>query len=434
MARIIFFLLPYFFACSISAQTTMRVNMQHITTIESVENFNAQLNEKSSVLHGLPTDLDTFLIWSCPVYYTLQWNQLFKEGKMKPEVYNALNIDIKAITEEKVNFAIDGITGFKNGKKVIIVDANNNQDLSDDEVFTFDTTYTDLPERLTSYKQSPILTFHYDYYYDGQIIKASFTGKIQPSIKYSQPTDKILEDLAFSLRAFHAYQGTFQINKNKYNIFIDGFTAYHFKYANIYVSRYGERLDKQSTEPTQFKQPFLLDEIQVTVDSFDLKSQQIIVRTKETSDTVSITGGNVGMIAPKLNTVDINGKDFSLEMMKDKFVLINFWGTWCGPCKADHDELKNIYRNRNKSNLEFLGIAADNSSEKVNEYINDHQLLWNHVFTNLKKLDSPENIAYQYHVREFPTYFLVSPDGKIKFRGGLEELKKLLIELKLVTE
>ena len=77
---------------------------------------------------------------------------LFESGKITEERYLDL-VNMKAVSDNFVNHEIDALSGFKGGKKVVIVDTDNDQDLSDEIVFEYDTAFSSLTERLASYEK-----------------------------------------------------------------------------------------------------------------------------------------------------------------------------------------------------------------------------------------------------------------------------------------
>lgn len=134
-------------------------------------------------------------------------------------------------------------------------------------------------------------------------------------------------------------------------------------------------------------------------------------------------GVSVGNYAFNLQARDImKGNTYTIGK-SSKYTLLDFWGTWCGPCRAVTPDIKKLQENADNKNLEIVSIAFDDKIEKVVNYLKDEDINWTNLF------DSRENsiIASKFKVNAFPTYILIDEKGKIVFRGsgGKDVLKKM---------
>ncbi|EJW94232.1 alkyl hydroperoxide reductase/ Thiol specific antioxidant/ Mal allergen [gut metagenome] len=115
-----------------------------------------------------------------------------------------------------------------------------------------------------------------------------------------------------------------------------------------------------------------------------------------------------GMPAPNFTLKDINGKDFSLSSLKGKYVVLDFWGSWCGWCIKGFPEMKKMYA-QYKDRLEVVGIDCNDPEAKWKQTVEKHELQWTNVINDPKG----NNVAQLYSVQGFPTKFIISPEGKI---------------------
>ncbi len=104
----------------------------------------------------------------------------------------------------------------------------------------------------------------------------------------------------------------------------------------------------------------------------------------------------------------LEGEDVSLDHYRGQYVLLNFWATWCGPCKVEMPSLEALHQRFKSDNLKVLAVSNDMFGEKVvRPYIEANKL----SFTVL--LDQQLEVSHQYGVVSLPTTFLIDPEGNI---------------------
>ncbi len=135
--------------------------------------------------------------------------------------------------------------------------------------------------------------------------------------------------------------------------------------------------------------------------------------------------------APDFTLPDLNGKPVSLSSFKGKYVLVDFWASWCGPCRQENPAVVSAYQKFKDKNFTILGVSLDRPGQKDDwlKAINDDQLTWTHV-SDLKFWDSM--VVPMYGIDGIPFNVLVDPSGKIiaeRLRG--EDLEKKLSEVLL---
>ena len=137
----------------------------------------------------------------------------------------------------------------------------------------------------------------------------------------------------------------------------------------------------------------------------------------------------VGSIAPDFTQNDPNGKPVSLSSFKGKYVLLDFWASWCQPCRQENPNVVKVYNQYKTKNFTVLGVSLDrpNGKDAWLKAIKDDGLTWNHV-SDLQFWNN--QVAALYGVRSIPGNFLIDPTGKIvarDLRG--EELEQTLAKL-----
>lgn len=135
----------------------------------------------------------------------------------------------------------------------------------------------------------------------------------------------------------------------------------------------------------------------------------------------------VGTAAPEISLPTPDGKTITLTSFKGKYVLVDFWASWCGPCRKENPNVVAAYNQFKDKNFTILGVSLDDNKEKWTEAIAKDGLTWTHV----SDLQGWQSVAARsYEVQSIPANFLVDPNGVIiaaNLRG--EELAAKLTEL-----
>lgn len=192
-----------------------------------------------------------------------------------------------------------------------------------------------------------------------------------------------------------------------------------------------------AAKPVSYVSPFLLF---VTAQALDnpivieqrfnklapsIQSSQIGTSLKQYIEYNKV--GIVGSNALDLSLPDTNGQTVSLSSFRGKYVLLDFWASWCRPCRMENPNVVKAYNKFNNKNFTIVGVSLDKEKAPWLDAIKKDGLTWTHI----SDLQFWNSVAAQtYHVSSIPQNFLIDPNGKIiarNLRGG--ELESKLCEI-----
>lgn len=123
------------------------------------------------------------------------------------------------------------------------------------------------------------------------------------------------------------------------------------------------------------------------------------------------TGLRNGDLAPAFTLKTLDGKTLTRDDFKGKVVLIDFWATWCGPCRMALPELKDLQAKNAGKPLVIISVSADDSSKAVEEFVRSNDMGWLQAWDRGMKV-----AAGVFQVSSLPSYVVLGADGRIVYR------------------
>jgi peroxiredoxin len=127
-------------------------------------------------------------------------------------------------------------------------------------------------------------------------------------------------------------------------------------------------------------------------------------------------GKSANTKAPDFTLKDVNGRTVALSSLKGKVILLNFWASWCPPCRAEMPSLNRLYNEIKAKGFEVVAVSSDNSLSHIREFLVKSRVDFTVLF------DEKKTVTLQYKVFSMPTTFLIDKEGFIveKYYGEYE--------------
>ena len=116
----------------------------------------------------------------------------------------------------------------------------------------------------------------------------------------------------------------------------------------------------------------------------------------------------VGRLAPEFNLTGIDGNEIILSNFRGKIIIVNFWATWCPPCREEMPAINTQYQQYKDQGVEVIGISMMESEKRVREFVEDSNYDWNFA------VDKKGEVTRDYRIVAIPTSYFIDEEGIIR--------------------
>ena len=272
--------------------------------------------------------------------------------------------------------------------------SSSDEDFSDDPVIELD------PDALTmkAFSNPPMYSALVERYNQKEIVTDSTYFTFLP-----------LEQMGRIYMSTSDYRsGEFEVNGKKHFVFVNN-SFYGIQYTPatlklIYDTKpYDENMTRPNRDSYLSTHDFIIGEdFDYKIADIDLEGRVLKLIIDEKKER---KGTSIGQVAPDVSGIKLDGNLFKVEA--GTTTLLDFWGTWCGPCIAEIPFLQDAYRIFQPEGFQIVSIANDNKAA-VEKFLQDNSMPWIHMMEN-----EAETAKSDYRIRGYPTTFLLANDMEI---------------------
>lgn len=340
---------------------------------------------------------------------TKEWyEELQKSWNWIPDTLNLSKTAVKT----KIAFAYGKDSA---GISKIVVDVNNNLDLSDDKIFTpLDMISSDNSNK-DSLAQIYAFNVSFETFVQNKIVPVS----VPLFIVYNSRFNMFMCN--FSQYATTQYKG------ERIAVSSSNFTDLSYKNMELTLMRNDMKNgEKIKDEDVNGKNEYIEIKGEIYKNLGVNTNRNTLVLEKIDLPKTQLVSTQVGYKLYPFQGEEFKTKStISSESLKGKYVLLDFWAIWCGPCLQEIPDLKELYAKTDTSKFEIVGIVGDSPADALNNLIDKHSITWPQILS-----DDTNKIKEKYGINGYPTTFLLDPQGIIiakNLRG--KDLEKEILSL-----
>jgi len=354
-------------------------------------------------------------------------------GQLSKEKFENLlksrEIDKKLVTGDKYKHALNILFGTnEQNKYVIIIDENNNLSFSDDEKLILPKKKNADEEASIPANELPIIKTKFEYFDGSKVSTISIPLTIKPYKGHTGITFPDSIDTKYSLMiGIPKYKSqSVVINNKKYILnFSNSFTSLEYTSQNTQLLIQSDKMNDGMKSKRVV--PYSVGDL-ISFDNLQYRFENV----STWGDTISLKylginkrpeGFLSGTYLPKTKIQTIDNKDFNFDKYRGKYVLIDFWGSWCIPCIKVIPRIAEVNAKYKTRGLVMVSVAYDDNISKLKELIESNHMNWIHLIQSEKNAEFVDKLK----VSSFPTLILVDPTGKILYRDkSIDEIDEIL--------
>ncbi|PQJ77078.1 TlpA family protein disulfide reductase [Polaribacter glomeratus] len=406
-------------------------NYSFFEPIENTIQFSSQYEKYPKYYQDLMSnshfDLkDSLIISTLKTNYFSYIFELFKKDYLSKEEFMRIGIDsLKYQNTPKDNKLLVGIQ-FKKDRQILYVDQNKNGNFKDEKPIIFKSDFRNHDSDSVDLKNIPKIDYSYWAEEEGVITRFKRKAIIYPSLndyRFSETNDEISKKSRLLLKFKDYWEGNVVLDELEYVFIVQGTSRGNF---SLYIKPSTQNFDDKNPIINQNFKYEIKDSIKLGNKVFvleDISNDLNNLKIKEIKGKKFIYGNKIGQ---KLKNLTLKKEKLADILKKKKYTLIDFWGTWCKPCREQIPTLKEFF-NKNKGQINLISIAYDKNLNDVIQYTTKNEMDWPQYFYNRS---NGKGIIKDLRITYYPTLLLVDNEMNILYKesgtSNFKELKRII--------
>ncbi|MCC6725027.1 MAG: TlpA family protein disulfide reductase [Saprospiraceae bacterium] len=319
---------------------------------------------------------------------------------LKDEEFDVLyNTDTTQLSSQPTKHQLFIMVYFEGQKKVMVVDSNMNQDFSDDEILKFDKV-----KDAESFKR---MVIRYEFVENGKIFEKQTTLKVKPFHKQYIYKDVVNGKYYTAVELAEFVRGEISVKGKTYYFAAKSLGPKPTRYEGFNL-RFG-------TTDFSSSDKFGAKDLKSNGDTLDIDGAAFTPKFSTFGDTFYLEPAVVHyrhLFDELTKYKTLNGTLLNMaDLTKYDYTIIDFWGTWCGPCVKDLPKMQELYHKFQSKNLNLIGIAVDADEQKVMNFVKKQKLTNSILFEKMN--DQKTGLYGLLNIQVFPTYMILDKAGTI---------------------